>query len=109
MAPRIELYAFRYCDPCNGKWVRARYVVTLEEIARRYSEWEIVGPAEVRDVDTDARYFTPHKSASDAALRRYNERRPSCSLRSMRMRRSCWRFSCGDTLPTARGAAVTRQ
>ena len=25
MAPRLELFAFRYRDPRTGKWVRARY------------------------------------------------------------------------------------
>jgi hypothetical protein len=50
--------------------VRVRYVATLEEIAQRYADWQIVGPAEVRDVDTDARYFTPHSHPLDAELRR---------------------------------------
>jgi hypothetical protein len=61
MAPRIELFAFRYRDPVSRKWVRARYVATREEIGQRYAEWEILRPAEVRDVDPDARYFTPHR------------------------------------------------
>jgi hypothetical protein len=34
---------------------------------------EIVRPAESRDVDPDARYFTPHSHPLDIALRRYNE------------------------------------
>lgn len=60
MAPRVELFAFRYCDPRAGKWVRARYVATRQEIAKRHAEWEIAGPAEIRDVDSEARSFTPH-------------------------------------------------
>ena len=76
MAPRIELYAFWYRDPRTGKWTRARYVATREEIAQRYAEWQIVSPAEVRDVDTDVRYFTPHSHPLDAELRRYSERPP---------------------------------
>ncbi|MET0659434.1 MAG: hypothetical protein ABW110_14905 [Steroidobacteraceae bacterium] len=60
--PCIELFPFRYRDPRTGKWVRARYCAQRHEIAARYSEWEITGPAEVRNVDPDARYFTPHKS-----------------------------------------------
>jgi len=59
MAPRFELYRFRYRDPRNGKWVRARYVATQEEIAARYREWEILGVAEVRDVEAETRYFNP--------------------------------------------------
>ena len=76
MAPRIELFAFRYRDPRTGKWIRARYVAERQEIAARYAEWEITGPAEIRDVNPEARYFTPHKSPLDAELRRYSERPP---------------------------------
>jgi len=32
-----------------------------EEIAARYAEWEITGPAEIRHVDPDARAFSPHR------------------------------------------------
>ena len=63
MAPRIELYAFRYRDPRTGKWTRARYAATRDEIAARHATWEIVGPAEIRDVDPTARSFTPHRAA----------------------------------------------
>lgn len=76
MAPRLELFAFRYRDPRTGKWVRARYRADRDEIAARYAEWEIIGTAEVRDVEPDARYFTPYASPLDAALRRSNERPP---------------------------------
>jgi len=77
--PRIELFPFRYRDPRTGRWTRARYVATREEIAKRYAEWEIAGPAGIRDVDPDARAFTPHASFKlmmDAELRRYSERPP---------------------------------
>ena len=63
--PRALNCSFRYRDPRTGKGVRARY-----------AEWEILGPAEIRDVEPEARYFTPHRSPLDAALRRYNERPP---------------------------------
>jgi len=33
MAPRVELFTFRYRDPRTGKWNRARYVATREENA----------------------------------------------------------------------------
>ena len=59
--PRPELLPFRYRDPRTGKWIRARYVAELHEIAARYAEFEIAGPPEIRDVDPDARYFTPHR------------------------------------------------
>jgi hypothetical protein len=56
--------------------MRAQYRADRDEIAARYAEWEITGPAEIRDVEPDARYFTPHTSPLDAALRRSNERPP---------------------------------
>jgi hypothetical protein len=76
MAPRFELFAFRYRDSRTGKWVRARYRAARYEIETRYTKWEIIGPAEMRDVDPDARYFTPHSHPLDAELRRYSERPP---------------------------------
>jgi len=42
MAP--DLYPFRYRDPVTGKWVRARYRATVENIAARHATWEITGP-----------------------------------------------------------------
>jgi len=78
MAPRYELYAFRYRDPRTGKWGRARYVATREEITKRYADVETIG-AEVRDVDPETRAFTPHrpfKQTMDAELTRYSERPP---------------------------------
>ena len=77
MAPRLELFPFRYRDPRTGKWIRARYRAELHEIAARHTEFELDGPPEIRDVDPDARYFTPHGNAMmNAELRRYNERPP---------------------------------
>jgi hypothetical protein len=75
--PRLELFPFRCRDPRTGKWIRARYVAERHEIAARYAEFEIIGPPEIRDVDPDARYFTPHANAMmNAELRRFNERPP---------------------------------
>ena len=73
---RLELFPFRYRDHLTGKWVRARYVAERHEIAKRYAEFEITGPAEVRNVDPNARAFSPFKSMMDAELRRYSERPP---------------------------------
>jgi hypothetical protein len=64
MAPRLELFAFRYRDPRTGDWVRARVRADREELAARYSQWEIIGPAQIRDVGPDARYFTPQLFAA---------------------------------------------
>jgi hypothetical protein len=40
----LELYPFRFRDPVTGKWVRARYRATLQDMAARYATWEITGP-----------------------------------------------------------------
>jgi hypothetical protein len=59
-----ELFPFRFRDHVTGKWVRARYRAERQEIARRYIEYEIIGPPEVRDGDPDAPRFTPHGERS---------------------------------------------
>ena len=76
MAPRLELFHFRYRDPLTGKWLCARYVATRQEIAERHGEWEIIEAPEIRDVDPNVRRFTLHMSPLDAELRRYSERPP---------------------------------
>ena len=74
--PRLELFPFRYRDRVTGKWVKARYVAERHEIAARYTEWEIIGPPEIRDVDPHARYFTPWKIVPHAEAMRMFERPP---------------------------------
>jgi hypothetical protein len=79
MAPRLELFAFRYRDPHTGKWIRARYLAERHEIAARFAEFEIVGEPETRNVDPAARAFTQHQSFKqmmNAELRRFRERPP---------------------------------
>lgn len=77
MAPRLELFPFRYRDPRTGKWVRARYLAERHEIAARYAEFELIEPPEIRDVNPDARYFAPQFNAMmSAELRRFRERPP---------------------------------
>jgi len=66
--PRLELFPFRYRGRVTGRWVKARYVAERHEIAARYSEWEIIGPPEIRNVDPGARYFTPRKIVPHAEL-----------------------------------------
>lgn len=58
-APALNSSPFRYPNPLTGKWVKSRYVAERHKIATRYAEWEIIGPREIREVDPDARYFTP--------------------------------------------------
>ena len=74
---RVELFPFRFRDRITGKWVRARYRAERDEIARRYPEYEITGPPEIREGNADARRFTPH-SRQEAAGRtlRFDEKRP---------------------------------
>jgi len=77
MAPRLELFAFRYRDPRTGKWVRARYVAELHEIKARHTEYDLIGPPDIRNVDPDARYFAPDFNATmNAEMRRFRERPP---------------------------------
>jgi len=61
----MELYPFRYRDPLRGKWVRARYVAELHEIAARYKEWEITGAPELRE-GRQSEYFRPFVPAKAA-------------------------------------------
>src|SRR2546422_5750070 len=44
----LLLYPFRFVDPVTGKWMRARYVAELHEIAARHERWEIIGGPEIR-------------------------------------------------------------
>ena len=44
----VVLYPFRYRRELDGKWVRARYLADLNEIAARHFEWEITGKPETR-------------------------------------------------------------
>lgn len=44
------LYRFRYFDPIRGRWVKARYRATREDIAKRYEQFRLEeGEPEVRD------------------------------------------------------------
>ncbi len=57
------LYPFRYRDRLTGKWIRARYQATREDIAARYAVWEITGPPEIRESSGGA-YFNPARAAT---------------------------------------------
>lgn len=63
---RLELFPFRYRDHVTGKWVRARYRAERYGIAKRYAEFEIIGPAEIRGVDPEAKRFTPRAAGASA-------------------------------------------
>ena len=70
----MALFPFRYRDPLTGRWIKARYKATREEIAARHGEWEITGPAEVRMAITGA--FQPYRVVPHAELKRFEERPP---------------------------------
>jgi hypothetical protein len=70
----LELFPFRYRDARTGRWVKARYKGTPEEIAIRYAEWEITGPAELRSDVGGA--FNPYRFVPHAELRRLQEEAP---------------------------------
>ena len=55
--------------------MRARYLAERREIAARYAEWEITGSPEIRDVDPEARYFSPWVSVLHPELMRPQEDR----------------------------------
>src|SRR4051812_40389224 len=74
--PKLVLYPFHYRNRVIGKWVRARYVATREEIAKGNDEWETIGPPEMRDVDLGARYFTPFRITPHAEAMRMFEPPP---------------------------------
>ncbi len=46
-APKA-LYPFSYFDLMRRRWMRARYVASLDNIAERYGCFRIEGPAEMR-------------------------------------------------------------
>jgi hypothetical protein len=50
MPKMLHLYFFRYIDPLSDKWIRSRYRATKEEIARRYEQFEIIEPPEMREI-----------------------------------------------------------
>ena len=53
------LYPFRKRDPLTGKWYRARYAATAEEIAEHHGEWMVDGPAVVYAALGDTSGFQP--------------------------------------------------
>jgi hypothetical protein len=73
---RLYLYPFRYRSPITGKWVKARYVAERHEIKAQHTEWEIIGPPEIRDVDPQRRYFSPYPMVAHAELMRLQEPPP---------------------------------
>lgn len=70
----LELFPFRYRDPLTGRWVKARYKATRQEIAARHVEWEITGPAEVRSPIGAA--FHPYRVVPHAEVTRLQEPSP---------------------------------
>jgi len=40
----------------------------LHEIKARYAHWEIIGPAEIRDVNPCERYFTTHQREAPSGI-----------------------------------------
>jgi hypothetical protein len=56
--------------------VRAGYVATREEIAKGNAEWELIGPPEFREIERNARYFTPFRVTPHAVAMRMFEPAP---------------------------------
>lgn len=74
----VEVFSFRYRDPLTGRWVKARYKATREEIAARQEEWEITGPAETRTPITGACH--PYRVVPHAEVERLEEPAPQMNL-----------------------------
>lgn len=55
---RIALYPFSYFDLRRRKWLRARYVASLEQMAERYPCFRIEGAPEIREVPLDPQALT---------------------------------------------------
>jgi hypothetical protein len=55
---RIVLYPFIYYDLMRRKWMRARYVATIEDIAARGDPFRVIGQPEIREFRRDARIIT---------------------------------------------------
>lgn len=58
-SPVHLIYPFRFVDPRTGRWVRARYRATPEQIAQRYAQLEIAGEPERVDISLGS--FNPHR------------------------------------------------
>jgi hypothetical protein len=66
---RLELYPFLFRDRFTGKWVRARHKLQVPALQRRYAEWEIAGPAEIRHVTPGPiEHFNSFKSPAPPAV-----------------------------------------
>lgn len=59
----LYVYEFKYFDNLRGKWMRARYRCHGPEIRCRYSDYELIGPAERHvAVDWRSQQFTTPQS-----------------------------------------------
>jgi hypothetical protein len=81
--PRLlKLYPFRFRDLLTGKWQRARYKATIEDIRARYAEWRLDGKPEIRS--SAPPMFNPYTAQrpvvlarSDIGLQPQRERPPA--------------------------------
>ncbi len=61
----LAVYEFRHLDACTGKWVRARYKASLDEIRVRYDRGQLIGPPEIRK---PVKMFSPFGERTDPPL-----------------------------------------
>src|SRR6476620_2182933 len=71
----LELYPSRFKDPLTGKWVRARYRASVQDIAARYATWEITGPV-VRPASPSTGFDPFRKLVAHAEWARLSEAPP---------------------------------
>jgi hypothetical protein len=46
--PRIELFPFQCRDSRIERWGVRRYNASIDDVALRHAEWEVIGPPDVR-------------------------------------------------------------
>jgi hypothetical protein len=66
MVREIALFPFRYFDLLSRKWVRARYLATLDDLAARYGAFQVVGPPEIRRAEDAATLSASHLAGGPA-------------------------------------------
>lgn len=65
--PPTILYPFRRRDPLTGRWYRARYKVSKEQLAQHEGEWIVDGPPEVYRALGPTSGFQPRQSLPEPA------------------------------------------
>ena len=91
--PRLELFLFRHQNPVTGKWMRARYLATREEIekgktnGRSSVHLRVVTRIFVSGISLR---FLSGRACSNGRPPQINSDRDGDATRRCRVRRNCW-------------------